>query len=79
MIHLFRCTKCKNEFDVMIQPNTPIVSNCPKCDSKADKVFCPSSIKMGETWPQYNQSAGRTFESRGEEDRHFDSLGAVRV
>ena len=79
MIHLFRCTKCKTEYDVMIFPDTPIASKCPKCNAKADKVFCPSAIKIGETWPQYNDQAGKTFNNRYDEDAHFESIGAVKA
>lgn len=75
MIFLYRCTDCKYEFDSQ-SPDTP---SCPKCQSKTLKVFCPATINMGEDWPQWNDQAGKTFNSRSEEDRHFDKLGANKA
>lgn len=79
MIHEFRCNTCKIQYEDYIPPNAPIVSNCHKCGKPALKVFGLAQFNMGEGWPQYNVQAGKTFNSRAEEDRHFESIGAVRA
>jgi hypothetical protein len=79
MRHDFRCDNCLITYETYIPPSSPIVSFCPKCGKKAKKVFSVPEINMGENWPQYNNQAGRTFNSRREEDEYFNNIGAVKV
>jgi len=79
MIHAFKCEKCNKIYEEYIRISEPIVSKCPLCKKSAKKIFGFYGIKIGETWPQYNVQADRTFDSRHQEDSYFEDIGAVRV
>jgi len=79
MIYTFRCVSCKYEYDEIVSDSSTRVSKCPKCNSKALKVFSAPVIKIRDSWPQFNAQAGKSFSSRKEEDEYFDSIGAERI
>lgn len=80
MIHEYKCTKCKNTFDVRKPVDTPIMPVTPcECGGKAKRIFGNFHWKRGETWPKYNPQLGKMVRSRYEEDREFAKLGAVEV
>ena len=78
VMHTFRCAKCKYEFKELVPSGSGGTPNCVKCNSKTVKVF-GFQFSMGEDWPKFNTQLGKTVNSRAEEDREFESIGAVRV
>jgi putative FmdB family regulatory protein len=78
ILHTFRCIECKKEFKELVRSDSNDNPLCPFCNSKTEKVF-GFVFNMGESWPQYNNQAGKTFSSRREEDSYFEKMGAVKV
>ncbi len=75
----FKCPKCKNVYEDIVSVDN-IMSYCPICSTKSERVFSgylKPIVKKG--YPYYNVSLGKTVHSKGEEDREFDKLGAVKV
>ena len=79
MIHEFYCETCKKTYDEYIPASKSVRSFCPICHNESKKVFGFYGIKMSETWPQENIQAGKTFDSRYQEDKWFEENRSVRV
>ena len=38
-IYTFRCAKCSNEFDIILNRGDPPPEKCPRCDGVVEKQF----------------------------------------
>ena len=75
MIFVFRCRTCKNEFE----ETTMAHGTCPKCKSLGDRVFTSPQTIVKKGYPKFNLSLGKVVNSKGDEDRQFEKLGAVKI
>ncbi|MBN1855840.1 MAG: zinc ribbon domain-containing protein [Dehalococcoidia bacterium] len=43
-IYTYKCEECKHEFDIRQSYKDKPVTECPKCQAEARRVFCPVPI-----------------------------------
>ena len=43
-LYEYECNKCRDHFDIRQRFYDEAVAECPKCQSKAHRVFCPAPV-----------------------------------
>jgi len=43
-LYEYECDKCRDHFDIRQRFHDEAVAECPKCQSKSHRVFCPAPV-----------------------------------
>jgi putative FmdB family regulatory protein len=80
MIYLYKCVECSNILEEFrrVSDGIPPTISC-NCGNTAKRVYSVPELTIKQGYPYYNVSLGRMVDSKGQEDREFEKIGAVKI